>query len=157
MSIDPKAEVSEWISKLGLTELPMNWVISITLSTVPIEHLFYKRNKLKPESIKLRLSVPEYGLYRHDDLFQAQWRPNSDFRVQSQQLKYQRFVEWPRLHSLSEFPRLVADIEKCLSIRFLRHVDIGARLLDSEMLSRNKSIFEWLAPCADTIGHTMQS
>ncbi|WP_339470346.1 hypothetical protein [Pseudomonas capeferrum] len=32
-----------------------------------------------------------------------QWRPNDDLRVESQQLRYRKLIQWPRLHSLMAF------------------------------------------------------
>jgi len=39
-----------------------------------------------------------------------------------------------------------------LDLRFLRHANFGARLLEPEALSCNSKIRQWLSPCADTFG-----
>jgi hypothetical protein len=155
-------QARRWASSIGLDELPNGWVLRFTLSTVPIENWFYRRNKLKPDSIQLTLSVPDYGLWvaqleRHDELFQVQWRTGDDLRVQSQQLKYTRLVAWPRLQSLEEFPKLVSAIEPCIGIRFIRHADVGARMLDSKLLTSNPTLRNWLSPCVDTVGCLMRN
>jgi len=83
-------EVAEWFASFGVAEVPYSGS-SIDLTNEPPEHWFYKRNKLRPESLKLDL-------------------------------------------------------------RFLRHANFGARLLEPEALSCNSKIRQWLAPCADTFG-----
>lgn len=49
-------------------------------------------------------------------------------------------------------PLLAEQLERCLEIQFLRHVDFGACLLKPNELARNAKIQQWLAPCADTFG-----
>lgn len=162
MPMDVRLEVSDWIAQFGLVDPPENWVIRVTLSNSPIEHWFYKRNKLKPESLWLDLTVPAYGLWhvqldRHDGLFQVQWRANDDQRVESQQLKYRRLVAWPRLNGLNGFPRLAMDIEQCLGVHFLRHANVGARMLSPKTLLENGGFVRWISPCADAVGQDMRS
>jgi len=50
------------------------------------------------------------------------------------------------------FPLLVEQLQQCLEVTFLRHANIGARLLEPEALARNPELRQWLAPCADTFG-----
>ena len=71
--------------------------------------LVYKRNKLQPDSLKLKLIVPTSGLWRvdlerHDQPFLAQWRPGDDLRIESKQLRYRKHVEWPSLAGIMYFP-----------------------------------------------------
>ncbi|WP_220458104.1 hypothetical protein [Pantoea sp. ME81] len=72
-------EVAEWFASLGIEEVSYS-VCGIVLTNEPPEHWFYKRNKLRPESLKLELRIPSSGnwlvdLSRHDQLFNVQWRP----------------------------------------------------------------------------------
>jgi hypothetical protein len=46
---------------IGVDDMPGYSVISITLSNEPIEHRFYKRNRSRPESLKLELLAPSTG------------------------------------------------------------------------------------------------
>jgi hypothetical protein len=136
---------------------PDHSVISITLSNEPVEHWFYTRNKLRPESLKLQLTVSTSGLWRvdlerHDKLFLAQWRPGDDLRIESQQLRYRKLVEWPRLASIMDFAQLIGSLERSLQVNFLPHADISARLLEPEALARNPQLRQWLAPCAGSLG-----
>lgn len=149
-------EIAKWFSRFDIAEVSYS-VCSIDLMTEPPEHWFFKRNKLRPDSLKLDLCIPSNGnwrvdLSRHDNLFNVQWRPNDDLRIESQQLRYRKQVRWPRIQKLTDFPLLVGQLEECLEIRFLRHVDFGARLLKPNELARNAKIQHWLAPCADTFG-----
>lgn len=149
-------EIAEWFATFGIDAVSYS-VCSIDVTTEPPEHWFYKRNQLRPESLKLDLSIPSNGnwrvhLSRHDKLFDIQWRPNDTLWVESQQLRYRKMIKWPRLRSLMDFPLLVGQLEQCLEVRFLRHADFGARLLEPEALACNPDIRQWLAPCADTFG-----
>jgi hypothetical protein len=149
-------EVAEWFASLGIEEVSYS-VCGIVLTNEPPEHWFYKRNKLRPESLKLELRIPSNGnwlvdLSRHDQLFNVQWRPDDDLRIQSAQLRYRKLVKWPRLACLMDFPQLVGQLETCLEINFLRHANFGARLIEPETLARNARIRQWLAPCADNFG-----
>ncbi|KAB0522023.1 hypothetical protein [Pseudomonas extremorientalis] len=151
------SETAQWFAMLGLGDVPHYSVISITLSNEPIEHWFYKRNRLRPESLKLELLVPSTGgwrvdLARHDKLFQTQWRLGDDLRVESQQLRYLKLVEWPRLLSVMDFPQLIGSLERTLQVSFLPHADIGARLLEPETLASNPQLRQWLTPCASSLG-----
>ena len=160
MNQESPTVMANWISELGIKTEAAAWSVGFTLSTVPIDYWFYKRNALKPEDIQLSLIVPSYGLWRaelsrHDGLFVAQWRPNGDFRVDSQQMKYRQLVKWPVLDSLFDFPLLVERIEKALSIQFIRHVNLGTNGyvdLDAWALESGPKIQHWLSPCADTMG-----
>ncbi|MCD5977961.1 hypothetical protein [Pseudomonas quasicaspiana] len=149
-------EIAEWFASFGVDEVSYS-VCSIDLSNEPPEHWFYRRNKLRPESLKLDLNIPADGswrvdLSRHDNLFNVQWRSDDDLRVESQELRYRKLIKWPRLHSLMEFPLLAEQLEQCLGVHFLRHANVGARLLEPEVLARNPKIRQWLAPCTDTLG-----
>ncbi|MBF7995566.1 hypothetical protein [Rahnella laticis] len=149
-------EVAEWFARFGVAEVSYSGC-SIDLTNEPPEYWFYKRNKLRPESLKLDLHIPSNGnwlvdLSRHDNLFNIQWRPNDDLRIESEQLRYRKLIKWPRLSSLMDFPLLAGQLEQCLDVRFLRHANFGARLLEPEALSCNSNIRQWLAPCADTFG-----
>lgn len=151
------SETAQWFATLALGDMPDGSVISITLSNERIEHWFYKRNKLRPDSLKLELIVPSSGLWRidlerHDELFLAQWRPGDDLRIESQQLRYRKLVEWPRVASIMDFPHLIGSLERALQVNFLPHADIGARLLEPEVLSSNEQLRRWLAPCAGSLG-----
>lgn len=155
-SINP-SETAPWFAMLGLEDMADGTVLSITLSNEPIEFWFYKRNKLRPESLKLQLIAPSSGLWRvdlerHDKLFLAQWRPGGDLRIESQQLRYRKLVEWPRLASIMDFPQLIESLERSLQVNFLPHADLGARLIDTEALASNLLLRQWLAPCADSLG-----
>lgn len=157
MSDNPiQPEVAEWMAKFGVADVPYS-CSAVVLTNEPIEHWFYKRNLLRPESVKLDLLIPSIGnwrvdLSRHDNLYQVQWRPGNDVRIDSQQLRYRKLIKWPRLQSLTDFPLLVGQLEQCLDVRFLRHANFGARLLEPSDLARNPRLQEWLAPCADTFG-----
>ncbi|MGX1021314.1 hypothetical protein AB7M33_003990 [Pseudomonas sp. Y3 TE3536] len=149
-------EIAGWFTQFNVPEVSYS-VCSIDLSNEPPEHWFYKRKKLRPESLKLDLHIPANGswwvdLSRHDKLFNVQWRPNDDLRIESQQLRYRKQIKWPRLHNLMGFPLLVEQLQQCLEVTFLRHANIGARLLEPEALARNPELRQWLAPCADTFG-----
>lgn len=53
-------EVALWFASLDVAEVSYS-VCSIDLSNEPPEHWFYKRNKLRPESLKLELRIPSNG------------------------------------------------------------------------------------------------
>lgn len=77
---------------------------------------------------------------------------NDDLRIEWEQLRNRKLIKWPRLSSLMDFPLLAGQLEQCLDVRFLRHANFGARLLEPEALWCNYKIRQWLAPCADTFG-----
>jgi hypothetical protein len=52
-------------------------------------------------------------------------RPGDDLQIESQQLRYQKLVEWPRLASILDFPKLIGSLERSLEVNFLPHSDIG--------------------------------
>lgn len=79
-------------------------------------------------------------LSRHDNLFNVQWRQDDDVRIESQQLRDRKLITLPRLQTLMAFPLLAQQLEQGLEIRFLRHVDFGARLLKREALACNPKI-----------------
>jgi hypothetical protein len=161
MNVEKSEVMSAWASRLGIDAELNDWVISFTLSTAPIENWCYKRNALKPDDLKLEFNVPSYGLWcaeliRHDGLFQVQWRPQNDLRVESPQMKFNRLTKWPALYSLDEFPNLVGQIESLLGVKFMRHANVGARIINLDTLLTDKSsIHVWLSPCADTLGQNM--
>jgi len=151
------SETAQWFAMLALGDMPDGSVISIMLSNERIEHWFYKRNKLRPDSLKLELIVPSSGLWRvdlkrHDKLYLAQWRPGDDLRIESPQLRYRKLLEWPRLAGIMDFPQLIGSLERVLEVNFLPHADVGARLVEPEMLSSNEQLRRWLAPCAICLG-----
>ncbi|WP_339700636.1 hypothetical protein [uncultured Marixanthomonas sp.] len=83
--------MKNWLSTKDVT-LPAHQSILFTISTCNIENWLYSLNKLKPEDLylTLRVSNDEYWLVqldRPDQLYQVQWRPNNNLRVESQQLK----------------------------------------------------------------------
>ena len=93
---------SQWAAGLGMQPSADGWTIEITLSTVPMSHWFYKRNKLRPEDVKLSLTAPGWGhwvaqLDRHDRLYQVQWRQGNDLRVESEQLRFRKLLKWPAM------------------------------------------------------------
>tara|TARA_Y100000780_G_scaffold213591_1_gene214615 strand:- start:240 stop:719 length:480 start_codon:yes stop_codon:yes gene_type:complete len=149
-------EVEEWAAHCLAEAMPECSTFSLRLSTVPMEHWFYHRNKLTDSALALDLVVPEHGLWcvtlePRDRLFQVQWRPGGNLTVESQQLKYRRLMPWPTLDRLMDFPDLIVGIEDALGVRFLRHADIGARLLDAEALVNDDKLKAWLQPCCDTM------
>lgn len=157
--------MATWASELGIEPLAESWSVGFRISTVPMENWFYTRKALRPEDIMLELIVPSYGLWcadlsRHDRLFQVQWRPNNDLRAESQQLKYRKFIKWPSLSSLREFPYLVERIEQASGITFIRHVNVGTNEwvdLDRFITESSPKIQAWLSPCADTVGAYFKS
>ncbi|AFR04181.1 hypothetical protein PEC301653_22500 [Pectobacterium carotovorum subsp. carotovorum] len=133
-------EVALCFASLDVAEVSCS-VCSIDLSNEPPEHWFYKRNKLRPESLKLELRIPFNGNWlvdpsRHDKLFNIQWRPNDDLRIVSDQLRYRKLIKWPRLPCLMGFPLLVGQLELCLEVSFLRHANFGNR-------PRHKHVHFW--------------
>lgn len=152
-----QSEAAHWFAQFDMGDMPQGSTFSIVLSNDPIEHWFYKRNKLRPESLKLELIVPSWAhwrlqLERHDQLYLAQWRPNDDLRIESQQLRYRKLVKWPRLASLAAFPHVVEQLERSLDVRFLPHANIGARYVEPSALASNPQLRRWLAPCAQSFG-----
>lgn len=156
-------EMDQWLSSLGLNSEESVWTLGFTLSTTEIENWFYRRNKLKPEDVKIELIAPSAGtwviqLERKDRLYVAQWRKENDFRVESQQMKYRRLVKWPELNSLYDFPKLINPIEDALNIKFIRHVDVGSRMIDLKPhLNTDSKLFYWLKDCSETIGTAMKT
>lgn len=155
-------DAAQWFALFGLGDMPQGSTFSVVLSNEPIEYWFYKRNKLRPESLKLELNIPSWGhwsvqLERHDKLYLAQWRPNDDLRIESQQLRYRKLVKWPRLPSLMDFPQLVGQLEESLEVRFVRHANIGARHVEPEVLAGSPEMRRWLAPCAERFGWNMRT
>lgn len=149
-------DIAGWFAHFNVPEVSYS-VCSVDLTNEPTEYWFFKRNQLRPESLMLDLNIPSNGnwlvnLSRHDGLFNIQWRANDDLRIESQQLRYRKLIRWPRLHSLMDFPLLVGQLEQSLEVRFLRHANFAARLLEPEALAWNTSIRQWLSPCADTFG-----
>ena len=165
MNRESPAAMAAWAEKVGIAPQEEPWSVGFSITTVPIENWFYKRNALRPEDIMLDLTVPSHGLwcadlYRHDKLFRIQWRPNGDLRAESQQMKYKKLIKWPHLGSLDAFPHLIAQIEETLSIKFIRHVNVGTNgwvNLESWVAESGKEILDWLSPCADTIGTYLKS
>ena len=159
------SDVCTWAERIGIAPENDAWSVSFTLSTVPIECWFYHRNKLKPDSIKLELTITgdeqwSAKLARNDGLFSVQWRRNGDVRVDSSQLKYSKLTKWPILDSLSDFPSLAARIESLIGISFVRHANVGTNgwILPERLIREAGPKFrEWLAPCADTIGAYLKS
>ncbi|MCU1733483.1 MULTISPECIES: hypothetical protein [unclassified Pseudomonas] len=152
-----QSEAAQWFALFELGNIPHDSTFSVVLSNEPIEYWFYKRNSLRPESVKLELTVPSWGhwrvqLERNDNLYLAQWRSNDDMRIDSAQLRYRKLIKWPRLASIMDFPQWVERLEQSLDVRFLRHANIGARGVESSTLANNPHLRHWLAPCAETFG-----
>lgn len=153
-----------WASHVGMAgQLGAPWVVNLQLSTVPMNHWFYRRKALQPADLQLDIAIPSYGLWcatlrRHDGLFMAQWRPGGRFSVDSQQMKYTRLTPWPAMPSLMDFPALAGALEQVLSVRFIRHANLGANglAIDLEHWAAAEhgtaALRQWLAPCADTLG-----
>lgn len=166
---DPITHVDEasqaWASMVDMAPETVPWAVTLRMSTVPMEYWFYKRKRLRPEDLDLELSIPSYGLWRatlrrHDGLFLAQWRPNGNFSVESQQLKYKRLIPLPALQSPQGFPALVGALEKALSVPFIRHTNLGPNgTVDVErwVAEPHPALQHWLAPCADTLGVYLRS
>ncbi|MBU2709025.1 hypothetical protein KCM76_23720 [Zooshikella marina] len=151
--------VNEWADKLAIEVPNDSWVVGFRISTVPIENWFYKRNRLVGDSIKLDLNIPAEGcwvatLERHDKLFQVQWRPSNDVRVESQQIKYKKIIKWPTLGDIYEFPALVKQLESILNIEFKPHIDMSSRLVSVDELVENQQIKNWLSKWSNSIGHS---
>ena len=132
-----QSEAAHWFAQFDMGDMPQGSTFSIVLSNDPIEHWFYKRKKLRPESLKLELIVPSWGhwrlqLERHEPLYLAQWRPNDDLRIESQQLRYRKLVKWPRLASLAAFPQVVEQLERILFAAGALPVVVGS---DEETLA----------------------
>ncbi|MDX8554431.1 hypothetical protein MK851_12465 [Tenacibaculum sp. 1B UA] len=152
-----KASLENWLSSLNLKYSNEYWGMTLTMSTVNIEHWLYSRNQLKPEDLKLTLSMYITGswvaqLERKDQLFLAQWR-ESGLTVESQQLKYRRLIPWPKLASYTKFPLIIPAIETALDVKFIRHIDISTvGIAPKQYLKKNSKMQQWLKPCADTFG-----
>jgi hypothetical protein len=109
-------EVAEWFASFGVAEVSYSGC-SVDLPNESPERWFYKRNKLRPESLVLDLRIPsnENGLVDlscHDNLFNIQWRQNDDLSIESEQLHYRKLIKWPRLSSLMNFALLAAQLEQ---------------------------------------------
>ena len=168
---DNDGAVQAWATHVGMApHLGSPWAVALRLSTVPMDHWFYRRKALKPEDLQLDIAIPSYGLWcatllRHDGLFMAQWRPGGRFNVESQQMKYTRLTPWPAMASLMDFPALAGALEKALSVRFIRHANLGANGLADDDLEHwaaaehgsSAALRQWLAPCADTLGTHYQA
>lgn len=155
--------VQAWASHVGMAQyLGDPWVVALRLSSVPMDHWFYRRKALQPADLQLEITIPSYGLWcatlrQHDGRFMAQWRPGGHFSVESQQMKYTRLTPWPALASLTDFPALAGALEKALSVRFIRHTNLGAHGLSDDLEhwvagAHSAPLRHWLAPCADTLG-----
>jgi hypothetical protein len=175
--------ISAWAVRLGIasqdvivypyrpSELALHdhWSVCFRFSTVPMENWRYHKSKLKPEDILIYLNVPGDGLWyvtlhRQDELFYVQWEPDEDLYIESEQIKYKRLTQWPRLESLDGFPEFVKKLESTLSIKFLRHVNVSVNESDEATLNIDNllkyctpQIREWLSPCADTLGKEYHS
>ncbi len=53
-------DVAEWFARFGVAEVSYSGC-SVDLTNEPPEHWFYKRNNLRPESLKLDLRIPSNG------------------------------------------------------------------------------------------------
>lgn len=156
--MEQNEEVENWLSSFDIKADADQWTIQFTLSTVDMQNWFYRRNRLKDEDVKLTLIVPQWGSWvaqveRKDGLYVAQWRPNGNFSVDSQQMKYWRLMQWPSLERLEKFPSLVKKIEDVLDVKFIRHVDIGARDINiAREIKDSGKMIGWLSECADSYG-----
>jgi hypothetical protein len=160
--MQPDADTRRWIDSLGMQPTHDGWTIQFQLSTVPMSHWFFKRNKLRPQDVSLTLTAPSWGhwsvdLRRHDGAYLVQWKQGLDIIVEAAELRYRRLTPWPALDGLAGFPALVAAIEAVLGIRFIRHANVGARwiALDARRFD-DARLRAWLAPCADTWDRTMR-
>ena len=155
-----KEAFENWLSSLNLKYNKDYWGMTLTMSTVNIEHWLYSRNQLKPEDLKLTLNISIAGywvvqLERKDRLFLAQWR-ESGLSVESQQLKYRRLIPWPKLASYTKFPLMIPALETALDVKFIRHIDISTVGIDlKQYLKKNSKMQQWLKPCANTFGEHM--
>ncbi len=151
-----------WLETIDMAPTNDGWSLSFTLSSAPIENWFYRRNRLRSEDLKLSLTVPQWGLWRaqlerHDDLFCVQWRPDNNFSVESQQLKYRRIIKWPEMKSLESFPILAGELERVLNVKFIPHVNVGYRFVDvGRAFKENSRMRRWLQPCASSFGKNME-
>jgi len=159
-----REKLDNWPETLDLIPKEEGWTIEFTLSCVPMEHWFYKRNQLKPEDVKISLITPQWGAWivqldRHDGLYQIQWHsPDSRISIKSQPLKYRKIIKWPTLNGLNDFPNLIHELESILEIKFIRHMNIACRSIKTKKaFEKNSQLRQWLKPCADTLGKNMQS
>nr|WP_299035093.1 hypothetical protein [uncultured Tenacibaculum sp.] len=155
-----KEAFENWLSSLNLKYNKDYWGMTLTMSTVNIEHWLYSRNQLKPEDLKLTLNISIAGywvvqLERKDRLFLAQWR-ESGLSVESQQLKYRRLIPWPKLASYTKFPLIIPALETALDVKFIRHIDISTVGIDpKQYLKKSSKMQQWLKPCVNTFGEHM--
>ncbi|WP_299008697.1 hypothetical protein [uncultured Tenacibaculum sp.] len=155
-----KEAFENWLSSLNLKYNKDYWGMTLTMSTVNIEHWLYSRNQLKPEYLKLTLNISIAGywvvqLERKDRLFLAQWR-ESGLSVESQQLKYRRLILWPKLASYTKFPLMIPALETALDVKFIHHIDISTVGIDpKQYLKKSSEMQQWLKPCVNTLGEHM--
>tara|TARA_A100001015_G_C14986135_1_gene711607 strand:- start:1416 stop:1868 length:453 start_codon:yes stop_codon:yes gene_type:complete len=121
------------------TTQPMNWVI--------------ERNSLRPEDLLLTLSINDrhwqVSLERRDEVFYAQWGTYG-FRVDSQQLKYRRFIKWPAIESPENIIAFITELESLLSVRFVKHINLQGTLSGS--IEKPQLLADFLKVTTDDFG-----
>ena len=139
-SIGIKLSQKPWsIHMQWSTTQPMNWVI--------------ERNSLRPEDLLLTLSINDrhwqVSLERRDEVFYVQWGTYG-FRVDSQQLKYRRFIKWPAIESPENIIAFITELESLLSVRFVKHINLQGTLSDS--IEKPQLLADFLKVTTDDFG-----
>ena len=162
LDLDLKKSCHDWVNLLGIETQGDAWSLQITLSTVPMSHWLYQQHLLQPSDLKLELTVTQWGkwiatLSTHNHVLKVQWLPKKHRVVDSIYLKYRQLIQWPTLEVPFDFPSLIADIEKQLDIKFIKHVNIDTRQIDFEQsILKNILLKQWLSPFSISIGQGMK-
>ena len=126
------------------------WSLIVEFSTAPSAYWVVRKNSLKPEDMRLTLTITYPGMWsveltRRDTLFKVKWTKEGIFVV-SDQLKYKR-LPWPTLQHPLEFPQLVAQLNEQLAPSFLRE----ARVVPAAEVQSTKTLQSWLSPVCDAL------
>jgi hypothetical protein len=149
-------EIVSWAKLAGVAAPVEDGSYLIKLSTAPVEHWFFKRSKLTPQTTTIEANIRHTSwtvkLTREDRLFFVIWSSGGKLSVTSDQLKYQRLVRWPALDAIETFPKLVQQLESLLGFRFIPYADVTVPYTETQATLANPQLLAWLAPCAKKVG-----
>ena len=121
----------DFFESIGIKLSPKPWSIHMQWSTTQPMNWVIERNSLRPEDLLLTLSINDrhwqVSLERRDEVFYAQWGTYG-FRVDSQQLKYRRFIKWPAIESPENIFEFIAELKLLLGVQFERHINLQGTL-----------------------------
>jgi hypothetical protein len=155
--LDPMFHVPTeyWLKGRGLwpdENTHPDWGFKVEISTVPPWDWTVRRSHVGENEYWLGASISRIlgwrvGFFPRNELFKVDWQAEG-MSVTSQQLRFRKLMKWPQMGTLDEFPKIVAELQSLLSLKFHQEITVRALSLKVDDL---ESIRIWLQDICQSI------